>query len=81
LGEDAQRTAEDVEGRRRPVVSARRWEEFEQAFLVQGSEALDASPLGDAEVGQELLWAVQMLDEGNNPARRIKGTDAALDGE
>ncbi|RCH65532.1 helix-turn-helix domain-containing protein [Streptomyces sp. SDr-06] len=30
---------------------------------------------------QELLWAVRMLDEGHNPARHIKGTDAAIDGE
>ena len=30
---------------------------------------------------QELLWAVKMLDEGHNPARHIKGTDAAIDGE
>ncbi|MFJ3927884.1 telomere-associated protein Tap [Streptomyces sp. NPDC090022] len=30
---------------------------------------------------QPLLWAVQMLDEGHNPARHIKGHDAAADGE
>lgn len=30
---------------------------------------------------QDLLRAVQMLDEGHNPARHIKGTDAGLDGE
>ncbi|MEV7415226.1 helix-turn-helix transcriptional regulator [Streptomyces sp. NPDC089919] len=30
---------------------------------------------------QPLLWAVQMLDEGQNPARHIKGHDAAADGE
>ncbi|WP_063731346.1 telomere-associated protein Tap [Streptomyces sp. RTd22] len=30
---------------------------------------------------QEFLWAAQLLDEGHNPARHIKGTDAALDGE
>ncbi|MFF4457175.1 telomere-associated protein Tap [Streptomyces goshikiensis] len=30
---------------------------------------------------QPLLWAVQMLDEGLNPARHIKGHDAAADGE
>lgn len=30
---------------------------------------------------QELMWAVRMLDEGHNPARHIKGTDAAIDGE
>ncbi|MEU8571514.1 helix-turn-helix transcriptional regulator [Streptomyces pathocidini] len=30
---------------------------------------------------QPLVWAAQLLDEGHNPARHIKGTDAALDGE
>ncbi|SEE36499.1 helix-turn-helix transcriptional regulator [Streptomyces sp. KS_5] len=30
---------------------------------------------------QPLIWAVQMLDAGHNPARHIKGTDAAVDGE
>ncbi|MET9608642.1 helix-turn-helix domain-containing protein [Streptomyces sp. NPDC006512] len=30
---------------------------------------------------QPLLWAVQMLDERLNPARHIKGHDAAADGE
>ncbi|MDK1475851.1 helix-turn-helix transcriptional regulator [Streptomyces sp. 549] len=30
---------------------------------------------------QDMLWAVRMLDEGHNPARHIKGTDAANDGE
>ncbi|MEV8536692.1 helix-turn-helix transcriptional regulator [Streptomyces sp. NPDC051211] len=30
---------------------------------------------------QSLLWAVRMLDEGHNPARHIKGHDAAVDGE
>lgn len=30
---------------------------------------------------QPLLWAVQMLDERHNPARHIKGHDAAADGE
>ncbi|MEU9033241.1 transcriptional regulator, partial [Streptomyces sp. NPDC048383] len=30
---------------------------------------------------QPLLWAVRMLDEGLNPARHIKGHDAAADGE
>ncbi|MFF7651103.1 telomere-associated protein Tap [Streptomyces sp. NPDC007983] len=30
---------------------------------------------------QEFLWAAQLLDEGHNPARHIKGTDAAIDGE
>ncbi|MEU9304413.1 helix-turn-helix domain-containing protein [Streptomyces sp. NPDC048269] len=30
---------------------------------------------------QPLLWAVGMLDEGLNPARHIKGHDAAADGE
>ncbi|WP_407841871.1 hypothetical protein ACE1OC_41610 (plasmid) [Streptomyces sp. DSM 116496] len=30
---------------------------------------------------QPLLWAVQLLDERHNPARHIKGHDAAADGE
>nr|WP_258025277.1 transcriptional regulator [Streptomyces bambusae] len=30
---------------------------------------------------QPLLWAVQLLDQGHNPARHIKGHDAAADGE
>ncbi|MFE9769564.1 telomere-associated protein Tap [Streptomyces sp. NPDC005808] len=30
---------------------------------------------------QPLMWAVKMLDEGHNPARHIKGTDAAAGGE
>jgi hypothetical protein len=30
---------------------------------------------------QPFLWAAQLLDQGHNPARHIKGTDAVLDGE
>ncbi|TDF50737.1 XRE family transcriptional regulator [Streptomyces sp. WAC05374] len=30
---------------------------------------------------QSLMWAVGLLDEGHNPARHIKGTDAAAGGE
>lgn len=30
---------------------------------------------------QELPWAVAMLEEGHNPARHIKGTDAVNGGE
>ncbi|MEW2345348.1 telomere-associated protein Tap [Streptomyces griseoaurantiacus] len=30
---------------------------------------------------QSLMWAVKMLDQGHNPARHIKGTDAAAGGE
>lgn len=30
---------------------------------------------------QPLLWAVELLEDGHNPARHIKGGDAALDGE
>ncbi|MEU5538958.1 helix-turn-helix domain-containing protein [Streptomyces sp. NPDC020362] len=30
---------------------------------------------------QSLMWAAQMLDEGHNPARHIKGIDAAAGGE
>ncbi|MFF8373440.1 telomere-associated protein Tap [Streptomyces lydicus] len=47
-----------------------------------GSFRLGVSPgMVKHEGTQDLLWAVQMLDEGHNPARHIKGTDAALDGE
>ncbi|MFG2894826.1 telomere-associated protein Tap [Streptomyces sp. NPDC048248] len=47
-----------------------------------GTFRLGVSPgMVKHEGTQELLWAVQMLDEGHNPARHIKGTDAALDGE
>lgn len=30
---------------------------------------------------QDLMWAVELLDQGHNPARHIKGADAAADGE
>ncbi|MFC5720632.1 telomere-associated protein Tap [Streptomyces gamaensis] len=30
---------------------------------------------------QSFLWAAELLDAGHNPARHIKGTDAAADGE
>lgn len=30
---------------------------------------------------RSLMWAAKMLDEGHNPARHIKGTDAAAGGE
>ncbi|MGW3243805.1 telomere-associated protein Tap [Streptomyces sp. NPDC001070] len=30
---------------------------------------------------QSLMWAVELLEDGHNPARHIKGGDAALDGE
>ncbi|MFJ8313270.1 MULTISPECIES: telomere-associated protein Tap [unclassified Streptomyces] len=47
-----------------------------------GTFRLGVSPgMVKHEGTQELLWAVQMLDEGHNPARHIKGTDAAIDGE
>ena len=47
-----------------------------------GSFRLGVSPgMVKHEGTQDLLWAVQMLDEGHNPARHIKGTDAAEDGE
>ncbi|MFI2187660.1 hypothetical protein [Streptomyces sioyaensis] len=32
--------------------------------------------VAEHEGTQELLWAVQMLDEGHSPARHFKGTDA-----
>ncbi|WP_327249828.1 telomere-associated protein Tap [Streptomyces sp. NBC_01320] len=47
-----------------------------------GTFRLGVSPgMVKHEGTQELLWAVQMLDEGHNPARHVKGTDAAIDGE
>ncbi|MET7799293.1 transcriptional regulator, partial [Streptomyces decoyicus] len=47
-----------------------------------GSFRLGVSPgMVKHEGTQDMLWAVQMLDEGHNPARHIKGTDATLDGE
>ncbi|WP_461027262.1 telomere-associated protein Tap, partial [Streptomyces sparsus] len=47
-----------------------------------GSFRLGVSPgMVKHEGTQDLLWAVQLLDEGHNPARHIKGTDAAADGE
>lgn len=47
-----------------------------------GSFRLGVSPgMVKHEGTQDLLWAVQMLDEGHNPARHIKGTDAAEGGE
>jgi hypothetical protein len=30
---------------------------------------------------QTFLWAAQLLDQAHNPARHIKGTDAAAGGE
>ncbi|MER5989292.1 helix-turn-helix transcriptional regulator [Streptomyces sp. NPDC001787] len=47
-----------------------------------GSFRLGVSPgMVKHEGTQDLLWAVQMLDAGLNPARHIKGDDAANDGE
>ncbi|MFI6063233.1 telomere-associated protein Tap [Streptomyces sp. NPDC051286] len=47
-----------------------------------GTFRLGVSPgMVKHEGTQEMLWAVQMLDEGHNPARHIKGTDAAIGGE
>ncbi|MGW7578316.1 telomere-associated protein Tap [Streptomyces sp. NPDC054765] len=41
-----------------------------------GSFRLGVSPgMVKHEGTQDMLWAVQMLDEGHNPARHIKGTD------
>ncbi|MFJ3841627.1 telomere-associated protein Tap [Streptomyces sp. NPDC090054] len=49
---------------------------------VPGGFRLGVSPgMVKHEGTQPLLWAVQMLDEGLNPARHIKGHDAAADGE
>lgn len=47
-----------------------------------GSFRLGVSPgMVKHEGTQELLWAVQLLDQGHNPARHIKGGDTADDGE
>lgn len=49
---------------------------------VPGGFRLGVSPgMVKHEGTQPLLWAVQMLDERHNPARHIKGHDAAADGE
>lgn len=49
---------------------------------VPGGFRLGVSPgMVKHEGSQPLLWAVGMLDEGHNPARHIKGHDAAADGE
>ncbi|GAA2407999.1 helix-turn-helix transcriptional regulator [Streptomyces glaucosporus] len=47
-----------------------------------GAFRLGVSPgMVKHEGTQEMLWALELLDEGHNPARHIKGADAALDGE
>ncbi len=47
-----------------------------------GGFRLGVSPgMVKCEGVQPFLWAAQMLDAGHNPARHIKGTDAADDGE
>lgn len=49
---------------------------------VPGAFRLGVSPgMVKHEGTQPLLWAVQLLDERHNPARHIKGHDAAADGE
>ncbi|MDJ0386420.1 transcriptional regulator, partial [Streptomyces sp. G-G2] len=49
---------------------------------VPGGFRLGVSPgMVKHEGTQPLLWAVGLLDEGHNPARHIKGHDAAHDGE
>ncbi|MFD5144620.1 telomere-associated protein Tap [Streptomyces sp. NPDC058401] len=49
---------------------------------VPGGFRLGVSPgMVKHEGTQPLLWAVQLLDERHNPARHIKGHDAAADGE
>ncbi|MER7400121.1 helix-turn-helix domain-containing protein [Streptomyces sp. NPDC000151] len=47
-----------------------------------GTFRLGVSPgMVKHEGTQSLVWAVELLDQGHNPARHIKGTDAAADGE
>ncbi|MEV6653640.1 helix-turn-helix domain-containing protein [Streptomyces sp. NPDC051219] len=49
---------------------------------IPGGFRLGVSPgMVKHEGTQSLMWAVQLLDEGHNPARHIKGTDASIDGE
>jgi len=49
---------------------------------LSGGFRLGVSPgMVKLEGAQPLLWAVQLMDQQLNPARHIKGTDAATDGE
>ncbi|MYX38836.1 MULTISPECIES: helix-turn-helix transcriptional regulator [unclassified Streptomyces] len=49
---------------------------------LQGGFRLGVSPgMVKHEGTQSLMWAVELLEDGHNPARHIKGGDAALDGE
>ncbi|OEJ23767.1 transcriptional regulator [Streptomyces agglomeratus] len=47
-----------------------------------GGFRLGVSPgMVKCEGSQPMMWAVHMLDQGHNPARHIKGSDASADGE
>ncbi|GGX14015.1 telomere-associated protein Tap [Streptomyces chryseus] len=47
-----------------------------------GGFRLGVSPgMVKCEGSRPMMWAVQMLDQGHNPARHIKGGDASADGE
>lgn len=47
-----------------------------------GGFRLGVSPgMVKCEGSRPMIWAVQMLDQGHNPARHIKGSDASADGE
>ncbi|MBT2489598.1 helix-turn-helix domain-containing protein [Streptomyces sp. ISL-96] len=47
-----------------------------------GGFRLGVSPgMVKCEGSQPMMWAVQLLDQGHNPARHIKGSDASADGE
>jgi transcriptional regulator with XRE-family HTH domain len=49
---------------------------------IPGGFRLGVSPgMVKHEGTQDMVWAVELLDAGHNPARHIKGTDAVLDGE
>lgn len=49
---------------------------------VAGTFRLGAGPgLSKPEGVQEMAWAVDLMEQGYNPARHIKGGDAVLDGE
>ena len=54
----------------------------EHGRLVAGAFRIGAGPgLAKLEGVQETAWAVDLMEQGYNPARHIKGGDAVLDGE
>jgi transcriptional regulator with XRE-family HTH domain len=48
--------------------------------VLPGSFRLGASPgMAKVEGAQPMVWAVELMDQGLNPARHVKGGDAVLD--